>query len=75
MVERAEKVKKYETIAMMIKSFVPSMKMSIEEIAATFYQGAMERQDRQAREMGQNIRMSRMPKGVGDVQRILDIGK
>ena len=73
--DRAEKIKKYELMAAGIKAFMPSLKMSIQEIAATFYQAAMNDQDRQAREMNLNMRMSRVPKGVGDVQRILDIGK
>jgi hypothetical protein len=73
--KRAENIKKYETMAAAVKAFSPNIKMTLKEIAATFYHAAMNRQNRQAREMGRNQRMSRMPAGVGDVQRKLDIGK
>ena len=73
--EKAKKIKKYETMAMAIKMFNPKMKESIEEIAATFYQADFERQGRQMQEMKRNQRMRRVPKGAGDVQRKLDIGR
>ena len=72
--DRAEKIRKYETIAAALKAFT-KVKGTIQEIAAAFYQADIMRQERQEREMSRNMRMSRMPKTVGDPQRILDIGK
>ena len=72
--DRAAKIKKYETIAKLVKMFTKS-KSSVKEIAAAFYQADIERQMEQDRKMKQNRRLTNMPSAVGDVQRILDFGK
>ena len=72
--ERAKERKKYETIAILIKMLTKT-ESSIKEIAATFSQVDMERQILQDKRMKQNRRLTKMPSGIGDVQRILDYGK
>jgi len=72
--ERAKRRKKYETIARLVKTFSKT-NSSIKEIAATFYQADMERQNLQDKRMKQNRRLTGMSSSIGDVQRILDFGR
>ena len=67
--DKAAKIKKYETIARIIKTFRPDIKTGVQEIAAELYQADENRRIEQADRMKRGIRQGR------DVQRILDFGR